>query len=82
MNNVVDLPRRPSARRAMRLSPCGMEVVTYLPAAIHESVPISALVSALTAHGLTLSNVAGHGIVIHPIGQDPLRPNLHPPGAS
>ena len=80
MSNVVTL-RRPAPRIKFPSKP-GLEVVTYLPAAIHENVPIAKLVGALTRHGLTLSNVPGHGIVIHRIGDDPLRPGSLPPGAS
>jgi hypothetical protein len=54
----------------------------YLQAALHEGVPVHQLVRALTSAGLTLSNVAGHGVVIHRIGQDPTKPAPVPPGAS
>lgn len=54
----------------------------YLQAALHEGVPVHALVRALTSAGMTLSNVAGQGVVIHRIGQDPNRPAPFPPGAS
>ena len=52
----------------------GIEVVFYQPACIHEGVAITTLLGALNRHGLTWSNVAGRGLVIHCIGQDPERP--------
>lgn len=54
----------------------------YLQAALHEGVPVHQLVRALTSAGLTLSNVPGHGVVIHRIGQDPTKPAPVPRGAS
>jgi hypothetical protein len=54
----------------------------YLQAALHEGVPVHALVRALTSAGMTLSDVPGHGVVIHRIGQDPTKPAPVPPGAS
>lgn len=45
------------------------------PAAIHEGVVITRLLHALNRHGLTVSNVSGHGLVIHRIGDDPRQPS-------
>lgn len=57
-----------------RPAPAASKVAAYERAAIHESVPITTLVAALVCRGLTVSNVAGVGLVIHQIGQDPSRP--------
>ena len=50
------------------------ESVTYLAAMIHEGVRVTDFARALTRAGLTFSNVAGRGLVIHRVGQDPARP--------
>jgi hypothetical protein len=55
-----------------------LQTCHYLPASIHESVPTTALVAALVCRGLTVSNVAGIGLVIHQIGQDPHLPARRP----
>jgi hypothetical protein len=52
----------------------------YLQAALHEGVLVAELARALTDHGMTMSNIAGQGVVIHRIGQDPNRPVDRPPG--
>ena len=62
----------------LRPKPESIQVAEYQPAAIHEGVPVGALVAALACRGLTLSNVPGHGIVIHLIGQDPYLPARKP----
>jgi hypothetical protein len=62
----------------LRPQPEPIQVAEYQPAAIHEGVPVGALVAALACRGLTLSNVPGHGIVIHLIGQDPCLPARSP----
>lgn len=54
----------------------------YLQAALHEGVHVAQLVKALSSHGLTMTNVPGHGVVIHRIGQDPTKPAPVPPSAS
>lgn len=84
MSNVVSLRPRLLRPRVVRSPPLnhGMEVCTYQRAAIHEGVPIALLVSALTRSGLTLTNLPGHGLVIHRIGQNPERPDSGPLGAS
>lgn len=86
MDKIVDL--RDRLHRSQRPRPvnpppqsAGIELVGYEQAAIHEGVPITLLVSALNRQGLTLSNVRGHGLVIHRIGQHPERPP-GPPSAS
>ena len=48
--------------------------VYYEAAAIHEGVVITRLLHALNRHGLTVSNVTGHGLVIHRLGDDPRQP--------
>ena len=53
------------------------ETAIYVPASIHEGVRVTDFAKALTSAGLTFSNVAGRGLVIHRIGQDPERPT-HP----
>lgn len=84
MANVIDLtPRLPRAMpRPINPPPPAppIEVCGYELAAIHEGVPLTLLISALNRHGLTVSNIRGHGLVIHRIGQDPRRPS--PLGAS
>ena len=55
-----------------------LQTCHYQPAAIHESVPAGALVAALVCRGLTVSNIAGIGLVIHQIGQDPYLPARRP----
>jgi len=55
---------------------------SYTAASIHEGVRVTDLVRALASHGMTMSNVAGQGVVIHRIGQDPNRPAPFPPDAS
>jgi len=88
MNRILDLrPRiaRVRAERPLNLLPPANHAITvahYERAAIHEDVPISVLVSALNRAGLTFSNVVGHGLVIHRIGQDPHLPANTNPGAS
>lgn len=86
-DKIVDLRHRfqrtgaPRAVNPVRQS-AGIEAVGYDPAAIHEGVPITLLVSALNRQGLTVSNVRGRGLVIHRIGQHPERPDTGPLNAS
>lgn len=51
-----------------------VEVVTYERAAIHEAVPVAQLVAALNRAGMTVTNLPGHGLVIHRIGDSADRP--------
>jgi len=88
MSKVFDLrPRiarvRPERPVNLLPYPCSAsEVAHYERAAIHEGVLIPVLVGALNRAVLTFSNVVGHGLVIHRIGQDPHLPAPTDPGAS
>lgn len=88
MTKVVDLqPRLERAREPQPVNPTPVlrapyEVVGYERAAIHEGVQLTRLVSALNRAGLTVSNVKGHGLVIHAIGQHPEKPAASPLGVS
>ena len=82
MNNIVELRPRPRGPAPYPQSAEGIEVVGYEFCALHEGVPITLLVGALARAGLTCSNLKGHGLVIHRIGQDPARPAPVLPGAS
>jgi hypothetical protein len=48
---------------------------TYSPIHLDDDVPVGLLVRALTRFGLTLSNVAGVGLVIHKAEQEPTCPS-------
>jgi hypothetical protein len=63
MSNVINLH---SGQPAPDLNP-------WWTCAIHHDVGIAKLVGALANAGLTMSNVKGHGLVIHKAGQDPQR---------
>lgn len=88
MTKGVDLqPRLARARLPRPVNPIPVlrapyQVVGYELAAIHEGVPLTRLVSALNRAGLTVSNVKGHGLVIHQIGQHPEKPAIGPLGVS
>lgn len=82
--NVVSLWRHRRSRMTTTSKPppapaplpiAGIEAVFYQRGGIHEGVCILRLVEALTEAGMTLSNVAGVGLVIHRIGEDPTRPS-------
>lgn len=82
---VVNLWRHRRARMNTSRTPAqppSVEVVHYERAAIHEGVQITLLVSALNGAGLTLSNLPGHGLVIHRMGQAADRPDSGPLGVS
>lgn len=72
-DNIVPFQSRPPAHDGG-----AYQVVHYEPAAIHEGVPITALIRALNVNGFTVSNVTGRGLVIHVIGQDPEHPAPQP----
>lgn len=68
-DKILKFRSRQEMDRSISFQVCG-----YQQAAIHESVGVGQLVKALTSHGLTISNLPGLGIVIHPVGQDPCLP--------
>jgi len=88
---VVDLMSRRLRRATLQVVPPpraepesdGIEATCYMPAAIHEGVPVSTLIAALAKAGLTITNGGPFtGLIIHRVGHDPHKPTPERPEAS